>query len=314
MTGPRHCSTALVTTLLLAATGPLPAQQVGDVAFEPTVSPPAHAAGEGPVVLIDGAHHNFHTVDGRYRPFAELLRRDGYRVGGLGGPLSPEALAGADVLVIANALAEANVRDWSLPTPSAFTAAEIDAVETWVRQGGALLLVADHMPFPGAAEALAVRFGALLANGFAFPPERTAPIPFRRADGSLAEHPISRGRSPEERVAEVASFTGQAFRLRPGTDGEALLTLGDGVELLLPERAWEFSETTPRLSAAGMLQAAVIRHGAGRVAVFGEAAMLTAQEAGPERRPMGMNHPEAPDNDQLVVNLLRWLSGLLDAG
>ena len=32
--------------------------------------------------MVYGGHHNFHTADGRYLPFAELLRRDGYRVSG----------------------------------------------------------------------------------------------------------------------------------------------------------------------------------------------------------------------------------------
>jgi hypothetical protein len=32
--------------------------------------------------------NNFHTADGRYKPFAELLRRDGYRVEALSQRLS----------------------------------------------------------------------------------------------------------------------------------------------------------------------------------------------------------------------------------
>jgi hypothetical protein len=48
--------------------------------------------------------------------------------------------------------------------------------------------------------------------------------------------------------------------------------------------------------------------GKGRVAVFGEAGMFTAQLAGPKQTPMGMNAPEAEQNHQLVLNLLHWLS------
>jgi hypothetical protein len=36
--------------------------------------------------------------------------------------------------------------------------------------------------------------------------------------------------------------------------------------------------------------------------------MFTAQLTGPERRPMGMNSPLAVDNQQLVLNLMHWLS------
>jgi hypothetical protein len=53
----------------------------------------------------------------------------------------------------------------------------------------------------------------------------------------------------------------------------------------------------------------VLAFGRGRVAVFGEAAMFSAQLAGPERRPMGMNAPEAPQNPRFLLNLVRWLAG-----
>jgi hypothetical protein len=60
-----------------------------------------------------------------------------------------------------------------------------------------------------------------------------------------------------------------------------------------------------------MLQGAVVRSDKGRVAVFGEAAMFSAQVSGPDRRPAGMNDPAAPQNAQFLLNVLHWLSGLL---
>ena len=39
--------------------------------------------------------------------------------------------------------------------------------------------------------------------------------------------------------------------------------------------------------------------------------MLTAQRAGPERRPMGMNAPGAEQNAQFALNILHWLSELI---
>jgi hypothetical protein len=56
------------------------AQQVPDPDFKPPVEKPAYAEGKGPVVLVDEAHFNFHTASGRYKSFADLLRRDGYVV------------------------------------------------------------------------------------------------------------------------------------------------------------------------------------------------------------------------------------------
>ena len=61
-----------------AAIGALAAQQVADTTFRPPIERPAYPARTGPVVQIDEAHQNFHTATGRYLPFAELLRRDGY--------------------------------------------------------------------------------------------------------------------------------------------------------------------------------------------------------------------------------------------
>jgi hypothetical protein len=56
------------------------AQQEPDTLFRPTVGAPRFAAGSGPVVLIDGGHANFHTAEGRFRPFAQLMEGDGSRV------------------------------------------------------------------------------------------------------------------------------------------------------------------------------------------------------------------------------------------
>lgn len=285
-------------------------RQMPDPEFRPEVERPAYPAGQGPLVLIDEAHHNFHTADGRYSAFRRLLEADGFRVRPLAQPASAEALAEAGVLVIANPLAEENLRRWKLPTPSAFSAAEIAAIEQWVAAGGSLLLIADHMPFPGAAADLAAAFGVYFGNGFARVGEE-GKIVFERAAGTLADHPVTRGRSPDEAVEEVVTFTGQAFRAE--VEVSPLLVLPPGSELLLPVRAWRFSERTPRLAASGLLQGAALEHGGGRLAVFGEAAMFTAQVVmrGEERlATMGMNLPEAAGNRQFLLNLAHWLSRL----
>ena len=51
-----------------------------------------------------------------------------------------------------------------------------------------------------------------------------------------------------------------------------------------------------------------LNHG-GRVAVFGEAAMFTAQLAGPNAAPMGMNAPIAGQNARFALHVMRWLAG-----
>ena len=285
------------------------AQQVADSLFAPEVTAPAYAGGNGPVVLVDEAHHNFHTMGGRFFAFARLLQRDGYDVRPLRSPFTREVLDSARVLVVSNAVHETNQEDWFLPTPSAFDDDEISAVRAWVEEGGSLLLIADHMPFPGAAEKLARAFGVLFSNGFALSAgEESGQMTFRRHDGSLASHPVTRGRNRAEQVDSVTAFTGQAFRLEG--KGDPLLHLSADAVLLMPEEAWMFSRRTPRLSASGMLQGALLRVGKGRVAVFGEAAMFTAQLSGPQRVPVGMNDPAAPQNARFLLNVMHWLSGL----
>jgi len=131
-----------------------------DKSFDPTVSDPAYEAGAGPLVCLDEAHNNFHTLENRFWAFGELLRRDGYVVESSREKFSAAALARCRILVVSNAQLESgDWGDYPYPTPSGFTDAEIDAVQTWVTQGGSLLLTADHMPLAGVSSKLASAFG-----------------------------------------------------------------------------------------------------------------------------------------------------------
>ena len=310
---------AIALILFPVLAGSVQGQQLAALDFEPTVGAPAYPRGGGPIVLVDEGHHNFHTIGptidyssanrqvtipGRYGPFAELLRRDGYVVKSLRSPFHPAALADAQVLVIANALAEETLNDPRLPNPSAFADDEIEVIVTWIREGGALLLIADHQPWPAAAARLAERFGLLFYNG------STEQLQFRREIGSLQDHPITQGRGLAEQIDFVLTFSGQAFRFAGDITGDPLLIIPPNTTLVLQLNPFrDLTDQMPRIRADGMLQGAAVRFGAGRVAAFGEAAMFTAQVD--EEGPMGMNHPEAPQNAQFVLNVLHWLTGVL---
>jgi hypothetical protein len=309
---------AALTLVLALCSVPLVAQQGPDRLYQPPISKPAYDKGSGPVVCVDGAHTNFHTLDDGFFAFGELLRRDGYVTRSNDSPFTRQALQSCDVLVIANA--QPGSADWNsypYPTPSAFTDDEITAVRTWVEGGGALLLIADHLPLAGAAASLAATFGVKFTNGFALegyetPAEREAslgkPTIFSNASQTLRPHAIVRGRDPNESVTSIRTFTGQAFQ----ADGAApLLVFPKGFIVLMPEKAWQFRADTPRIPADGWLQGAVMLVKTGRAAFFGEAAMFTAQVAGPDRFPIGMNAPMAEQNHRLVLNLMHWLSGIL---
>jgi hypothetical protein len=302
--------TAIAVLLLSGCAGhPVVQQQAAD--WQPTVATPQFAPGSGPRVLVDAAHGNFHTINGRFAPFAALLRADGYRVGSADQPITAAVLATADVFVIANAVKGGETSEWVLPTAPAFEPEEVAALAAWVHDGGSLLLIADHMPFPESAANIADAFGIVFLNGYAKKSANEGgTLIFTRA-GGLADHAIVRGRNAGEEIAAVKGFTGQAFRavvpIAP------LMRMPPDWGVFFPRVAGEFSSETPAESARGLLQGAVLRHGQGRVAVFGEAAMFSAQTAvnGDKVIRMGMNDPDAGQNPQFVLNVLHWLSGLL---
>ena len=313
--------TALILGLVALASGSPAAaqQQMVDPEFRPSVARPAYAA-DGPVVAIDGAHHNFHTVDGQYAPFAALLRADGYQVRGGTAAFDAGGLEDVDVLVIANAGAVEE------PAGPIFTASEIAAVEAWVRGGGRLLLIADHAPFGSAAAPLAEAFGVRMGRGYAFATTTDGGISTNLTypAEALGEHPIHRGRGAEERVESVTAFTGQSLAGPPGATVLLPMTVGAREAADLPtlqrlvERI-EAGEDAERVKAelsveALPAQALAFEHGEGRVVVLGEAGMLSAQlirfpdGSGRADRRFGMN--AAPGNARFGLNVMHWLSGL----
>ena len=285
-------------------------QQIADTSYSPVILDPVYNTGRGPVVYIDEAHHNFHTKDGRYQAFAKLLERDGYQVQANAVNFTEKSLSQCNILVISNALNERNVEDWFLPTPSAFTTLEIQAVRSWVASGGSLFLIADHMPMAGAAHDLAAVFGFEFTNGFVFDTTSQGPIIFSVEDRTLHESIVTGGRNVHETVDHVATFTGQGFNIPE--DATPVLTFGGHCINALPDTAWVFDNSTVRMPATGFSQGAYKRYGNGRVAAFGEAAMFTAQLAGPNGVKTGMNQEIANQNFQFLLNLIHWLDGVLD--
>jgi hypothetical protein len=334
---PRLLSSAPLLALALA----MAAQQTADPNFDPRVPRPAYKE-NGPEVLFDEAHQNFHTADGRYKPFADLIRSDGYVITPNKEKFSAQSLWSYDILIIANAAGGQGLEAFGKP---AFTEEECAAVREWVRGGGALLLITDHPPFGAAAEALARAFGAEMGGGTVADPNHADPeagndgvLVFSRENGLLADHPITHGRDPDEHVSLVTTFSGQSVR---GPEGSvALLRLAEtAVEIppASPEQLREARERARAQAAAsggmvrvqmprgearpagGRAQGVAFTFGEGRVVILGEAGMLSAQilrgppaqALGKEEILMGMNKPGS-DNRQFALNVMRWLSRLLN--
>lgn len=307
----------LLLVVALAAL-PVTAQQVNDPNFKFANPKPAFAAGAGPIVCLDEAHNNYHTAEGRYKAFADVARGDGFAFRSSKEKFTAESLARCAVVVIANPAADENAqgKSWAYPHPPAFTRDETNAMFQWIRGGGHLLLIADHSPYAGAVTGLASMLGAAFADGYATL-QRSGPLPdvFSTANGLLKPHAILRGRSAEESVETVGTFTGSAFRvsedfahilvLPPGTIVEVRSSqnFGEGAP---PQAEW------PRIPVDGWSQGAARKLGKGRVVILGEAGMCSAQITGPDRWQIGMNNAQAPRNAQFCVNTVRWLAGVLE--
>jgi hypothetical protein len=282
-------------------------QQIADTTYNPTVPNPEYKIAEGPIVYIDEGHFNFHTKNGKYQAFTQLLERDGYNVQSYNGRFEIQKLQNSKILVIANALNKKNKNpeSWSLPIPSAFTDREIDILENWVKDGGSLFLIADHMPWPGASETLANKFGFKFYNGFNI--SVASPAYFQRVTKTLLDNPITNGRNENEKVKKIPVSEGQAFKIPD--DATPILVFDRRSLILMCETAWQFNSDTKIINIEGWSQGAYKKYGKGRIVVFGEASLFSAQLQGPEKRKMGMNREDAKDNHKLLLNIIHWLDG-----
>lgn len=296
-------SAALAISTVLLACGAASSQQTIDANADVRVARPAFARGTGPVLAIDAGHHEMGSIAGSYGPMAALAQNDGYRLVSFDKAFAAPALEGVDIVTIANARPRPPF-DPAQPG-SAFDPTEIEALHAWVEGGGALLLVADHMPFGGSAQALAQRFGVQFENSFAMPPTQ-GPETFSTGNGRLVEGPVSRGAEPGEAVRGVQYFMGTV--LHAPAEATPLLRLGKGWSIVLPAQPWKFDGAPRRASNADDLRGAALQVGRGRVVVLSEAAMLTAQIDGRGGK-AGFNAKGAEGNRQYVLNILHWLSG-----
>jgi len=294
--------------LFLAFFHCIQAQEVPDTRFTFPIRHAAYQPGTGPLILVDEAHHNTHTLNGRYVALGNLLRQDGFKVLPFTAPiLNTNLLKSCRILVIANALDVSNLGNWVLPTPSPFSREEIQVIKEWVKNRGSLLLVADHMPFAGAASKLGKAFGFEFINGFAFFVEESwPPMMFAADSGMLPPSPIIAGIKEYEQVQRVATFTGSAIYV-PDL-ATPVLSFLDGLTLQ-PDTAWIFYNWTPWENLGRYHQGAVRSFGKGKVAVFGEADMFTALIVN-DSIAVGFNSPFANQNAQFTLNLIHWLDGV----
>src|SRR5687767_1870869 len=186
-----NLSKILISNFLFIFSSSLSGQQIADSAFHYANKNPAYKNGQGPIITLDEAHFNYHTLNGRYYTFGNLLEQDGYTVNRGRSLFTSDYLSAIKILVIANALPDTS--EWKLPAKSAFTAAEINDLHKWVMNGGSLFLIADHMPFPGAYTQLGLAFGFNFINTYALRKDKK-PEMFSRKLKNLTSNKITDGR------------------------------------------------------------------------------------------------------------------------
>ena len=300
----------LTLIIILFNTGQLFSQQITDTLYKVEIKQKMYPNQDGKFIYIDEGHNNFHTKDRGYYSFAQLLKSDGYQIKGNEAKFDKNTLKNIEILVVANALPSEMPRPIVRPTKSAFSKKEIQNLRKWVKKGGSILIIADHMPFAGAASELAKKFGFDFYDSFVMNDSLRGNIDFDKNTGTLNDNFITKGRNINEEVNKVRSFTGQGFKIPK--NAKSILKLDESQTVHLVDTMWVFNEKVKSFPAKDLSQGAILTFGKGKIAVFGEAAMFSAQLAGPNRIKVGMNTEEAKENHQLLLNIIHWLDDKLN--
>jgi hypothetical protein len=280
--------------------------QRADNDFDVSVSSPTFTS-DKPVILFDEGHNNFHTTSGLYKPFANLVKNDGYELITLNDRVTEQRLGTADIFIIANAKGSGDLND-----SPAFTEEECEIVKNWVNKGGSLLLIADHFPFGSAVQRLGDKFGIDFQKGmvedslnYDKQSKDYSQLEFSKENKLLADHEITKG------INKVITFTGQSIKCKDSCF--SFLTLSSSAFDLQPKTKVTKDGNDTRVevtydhptSAAGRSQGVALKFGKGKVVVLGEAAMLTAQKNRDDAK-VGMNYN--PGNKKLALNIMHWLT------
>ncbi len=298
--------TLLILPIVLFSCKETPLQRA-DNDFDVTVESPEFKENM-PIVLFDEGHNNFHTTNGLYEPFANLVRNDGYNLKTLTTPVTAEVLNSVSIYAIVNAKGKGDLND----TP-AFTEDETEIIKNWIINGGSLLLIADHFPFGSAVDNLGNKLDIEFQKGMVQDSifydrisNDQSQLVFSKENKLLKEHAITNG------VSKIITFTGQSIKCKDSTC-IFFLTLSDAAYDMTPitkvtkdggDTQVEVTYDNPQL-AKGRAQGVALKLGKGKIVCLGEAAMLTAQKSRDNSK-VGMNYNA--DNKKLALNILHWLT------
>ncbi|MGS2721487.1 hypothetical protein [Paraglaciecola aestuariivivens] len=282
-----------------------------DPAFAPKVTNPAFEKATGPVILIDGAHHNFFVQWGYLDPFIALAKADGFQVVISNKPFSDKGLQGVDVVMIITALPFNFTEKNSVTTEQTFTKGELDALEAWVAKGGALLAFSEHAPFDQAINPLLARFNTHSSVGYiedtnpAYYAHKASWLRFSAANGLLnTRHPITQGRNASEAINVIQSYGGSAVNTNSQFTNILALS-SSAINVIHP--------TGVGPSGAGDSQAIAGNFGLGRLVIFGDSNGFTAMIFNNDDGSQSIAGFTAPNSQwqQMALNTLRWLTKVI---
>jgi len=266
-----------------------------DTTFDIYVTTPA-CIESCPTILIDEAHRNRMTAGRLYKPFANLLSADGFKIVQGQIPFTEQLLENIKVVVIASPFAELKID-------------EINALVGWIRKGGSLLAITDHsnLKINDLLQPLGVQTPDVEATNDPFHGGRG--IVFSEKDNLLGNHPIIRGRNDSERIRKVYSFGGRSI-IGPQGSSTLLPLSNSAIDYLPIDPAQRNISRVPVKTKGLRSHGVAFDFGKGKVVVISEARMLTALKYTRDGSLSGMN-TFGSDNKQFVLNIVRWLTGYL---
>ena len=296
----------IIFIVLIAIALPVPSQ-IPNYAYNPDIGQASYPNRKGSIIFIDETHLNLHTLKNRWYMTGKLLEKDGYRVYPFDNELTHESISECDIFIVVNATHEKN-RARRSPTYPAFTQNEISVIKNWVKNGGSLLLIADHMPFAGAINNLAMAFGFSFENGHAIN-QKGKPDVFTRTTNSLTENIITNN-DRFGRLDSILTLSGSAFKAP--NNATTILKLDTNWVSYNVSKAWDFEKVQP-IHVNGYSQGAFVEFGNGKIAVFGESAMFSATLGGGlSWKKLGMSSYHGRNNYKLLLNTVSWLDNKLE--
>lgn len=299
----------ITSLIVLTLLGSLSVAQVfqPDSNFRPEVAKPAFTKSH-PVVIFDQGHLNLASTDGRYAPIIHLLESDGLKVQPSTGKITSVLLAQSQILYISGAQGSNNEHS-DAPVLPAFTKDEGHLIQSWVKDGGSLLLLSDHTTIGDSIHPLAALFGVKVSSGetndsnnYLAALQDTSHLLFTDENHLIAKHPITYGRNDQESLHRVAIFSGQS--VHGPKNSKQILMLSKTTEN-------HYADGSKQPVGKDYAEAISFHYGKGRVVVFGDATVFTSKIHTLKKQNEGMNRPDI-DNVKLATNTFRWLAGLLN--